>query len=38
MYVQKIDNDYDARRAGEQALDAMVRIGRKTGPTSVSRR
>ena len=38
MYVQKIDNDYDARRAGERALDAMVRIGRKTGPTSVSRR
>ena len=30
MNVAKIDNDYDAQRAGEQALEKMVSIARKT--------
>lgn len=30
MNVSSIANDYDARRAGEQALSEMVRIARKT--------
>ena len=38
MNVQKMNNDYDARRAGEQALEEMLKIARKTGATSVSRR
>ena len=33
-----IANDYDARRAGQQALDEMMRIARKSGNNSVSRR
>lgn len=30
MHVSKIDNDYDAQRAGEQALEKMVQIARKS--------
>jgi len=30
MNVSKIANDYDAQRAGEQALDKMLQIARKT--------
>lgn len=37
MNVASIKNDYDARRAGEQALEEMVRIARKTGAQSVRR-
>ena len=37
MNVAAIKNDYDARRAGEQALEEMVRIARKTGAQSVRR-
>lgn len=38
MEIKEIANDYDARRAGQQALEEMVRIARKTGTRSVSRR
>jgi len=38
MNVQSIANDYDARRAGEQALEQMMRIARKSGTKGVSRR
>jgi hypothetical protein len=38
MNVGSIANDYDARRAGEAALDEMVRIARKSGSRSVTRR
>ena len=37
MNIQSIANDYDARRAGEQALDEMMRIARKTGAQSIRR-
>jgi len=30
MNVSRIANDYDAQRAGEQALDKMLQIARKT--------
>jgi hypothetical protein len=30
MNVSKIANDYDAQRAGEQALEKMLQIARKT--------
>ena len=30
MHIDQISNDYDARRAGEQALSEMMRIARKT--------
>jgi len=30
MNVSQIANDYDAQRAGEQALDEMLKIARKT--------
>jgi len=33
-----IANDYDARRAGEQALEQMITIARKSGTRSVARR
>ena len=36
-YIASIKNDYDARRAGEQALEEMVHIARKTGAQSVRR-
>jgi hypothetical protein len=38
MNVQHMNNDYDARRAGEQALEQIVKVARKTGAQSVSRR
>lgn len=38
MEVQEIANGYDARRAGREAMEEMVRIARKTGNRSVSRR
>ena len=38
MNVQSIANDYDARRAGEQALEQMMKIARKSGTKGVSRR
>ena len=38
MNVSKMSNDYDAKRAGKTALEEMLRISRKTKPTSVSRR
>ena len=37
MYVEEIANDYDARRAGEQALEEMLKIARKSGANSVRR-
>ena len=37
MNVEKIADDYDARRAGEQALDEMLKIARKAGMNSVRR-
>jgi len=33
-----IANDYDARRAGEQALEQMLTIARKSGTRSAQRR
>ena len=38
MNVQQISNDYDARRAGEQALNEIMRIARKSGATNSVRR
>ena len=38
MEVKEISNDYDTRRAGEQAMEEMVRIARKSGTRSLSRR
>ena len=38
MNVSKLSNDYDAKQAGKTALEEMLRISRKTKPTSVSRR
>ena len=38
MNVQQIANDYDARRAGEQALNEMMRIARKTSAANSIRR
>ena len=38
MNVGSIANDYDARRAGESALEEMLNIARKTGTRGVSRR
>lgn len=35
MNVQKIADDYDARRAGDQAMEEMLRIARKSGTRSV---
>jgi len=35
MNVQRLANDYDARRAGQNALDEMLRIARKSAATSV---
>jgi len=36
--VQEVADDYDARKIGQQALNEMVRIARKTGTNFVSRR
>ena len=38
MKVDSISNDYDAKRAGQMAFDEMVRIARKAGNNSISRR
>jgi hypothetical protein len=38
MEVKQISNDYDARRAGEQALNEMIRIARKSGAANNVRR
>lgn len=38
MNIEQIANDYDARRAGEQALNEMMRIARKTGAANSIRR
>ena len=38
MNVPSIANDYDARRAGQQAFNEMVNIARKTGNRIISRR
>ena len=37
MNGTSISNDYDARRAGEQALEEMLRIARKTNPQGIRR-
>ena len=37
MNIDSIANDYDARRAGEQALEEMMRIARKTSVQSLRR-
>ena len=37
MNVQSIANDYDARRAGQQALEEMLKIARKTSVQSIRR-
>ena len=36
--VDKIANDYDAKRAGQLAFDEMVKIARQSGNRSLSRR
>ena len=38
MNVDSIANDYDAQRAGEQALEEMLKIARKSGTRAISRR
>ena len=38
MNVQQISNDYDARRAGEQAVNEIMRIARKTSAANSIRR
>lgn len=38
MEVKEIANDYDARRAGREAMEEMVRIARKTGNRAILRR
>lgn len=38
MDVKQLANDYDARRAGEQALNEMMRIARKTSAANSIRR
>ena len=38
MNVPSIANDYDARRAGQQAFNEMINIARKTGNRILSRR
>jgi hypothetical protein len=37
MHVSKIANDYDAQRAGENALEKMVQIARKTQGQRIGR-
>ena len=37
MNVQRLANDYDARRAGNEALDEILKIARKTTVSSVRR-
>lgn len=38
MNVDSIASDYDAQRAGEQALEQMLKIARKSGTLSLTRR
>ena len=38
MEISRMSNDYDARRAGEIAMDEMVKIARKTNTRGISRR
>jgi len=38
MNVSQIANDYDAQRAGEQALEEIMRIARKTSAANSVRR
>ena len=38
MDVKQISNDYDARRAGEQAMNEIMRIARKTSAANSIRR
>lgn len=38
MQVAKIADDYDAKKAGEKVINEMVRIARKNGDRSISRR
>ena len=38
MEVKELNNDYDARRAGEQAMEEIVRIARRSGTRSLPRR
>lgn len=38
MNISKIANDYDARRAGEQTMEEIMRIARKTGAANSIRR
>ena len=38
MNVARIANDYDARRAGEKALEQMVKIAQKNGVNNIKRR
>jgi hypothetical protein len=35
MDVKQIANDYDAKRAGEKAMEEMLRIARKSTTASV---
>lgn len=37
MNVASIANDYDAKRAGEKALEEMIKIARKSGTQSIRR-
>ena len=38
MKVDSLANDYEAKRAGQQAFEEMMRIARKAGNRSISRR
>ena len=38
LNVQSIANDYDAKRAGQMAFNEMIKIARKSGANTVSRR
>jgi hypothetical protein len=38
MNVASIANDYDARRAGAEAFDEMLKIARKSGSRGINRR
>ena len=38
MHVDKLANDYDAQRAGEQVMDKLLSIARKSVTTNVQRR
>jgi len=37
MDVKQIANDYDAKRAGEQAMEEMLRIARKSTTATIRR-